>query len=232
MSLSLATLTKHPLIFKGREQPAAVNQCRRIAFGHEKLDQACAGGVLAAGLIRLRALPGCAEIKLIAPLVTNKATSKKRVLWLQRPDLLFNPNWLNQQPFGQHSWIINCNNDTDSLWVCEQSLRSQACTCLILYFNQLSIKAARRLQVLAKQYDCLVIVISRPSNTLMTLPVNLDFELQYSQSAWRVNIYRVTGAWPKSDIAIENPLPASNQAIVNAFAKYANEPDASLHQVG
>ncbi|MDC8831822.1 hypothetical protein [Alteromonas gilva] len=232
MSSSLNSLTKHPLIFRGREQPAAEHQGRRIAFGHKKLDQACVGGAPAAGLIRLRVLPGCGEMSLITPLISDKAASKKRILWLQRGALAFNTNWLSQQAFGQQSWVIHCGNDTDTLWVCEQALRSQACTCLIMYFDQLSIKAARRLQVLARQYDCLVIVFSRPGTTSLTLPVSLDFELRYRQSAWHINIYRVTGAWPLDNIVINNPLPMTNQAIAEAFAKYADDADTALHQVG
>ncbi len=231
MASSLNSLTKHPLIFKGRAQPAGESTCRRIAFGHKKLDQACAGGALAAGLIRLRTLPGSAEIRLITPLIANKAATKKRILWLQRNHQAFNTNWLSQQTFGPQSWVVQCNNDTDTLWACEQALRSLACTCLVMHYDQLSMKAARRIQVLARQYDCLVIVISRLSSKFQTLPVNLDFELLYSECGWHVNIHRVAGAWPQHNIAIDNPLPVTNQAIMEAFAKYAGESASALHQV-
>lgn len=218
MSHSITALLKHPLVFRGREQQNAIKNKRSyIPFGQKELDVACAGGAPASGVIRLRALPGSNELNLFSNILQTKMASEKRFIWIYSLCKI-NHKWLMQKPFFKQSWILKAPLANDALWACEQAIRSQACACIVMYFDNLTSKAARRLQVLSKQYDCLVIVISIPSPKDTVLPVNMDATLYYEQPHWLIQLDRISGAWPQQNIAIENPLPASNQAIIRAFS--------------
>ncbi|GGF75943.1 hypothetical protein [Alteromonas lipolytica] len=202
----------------------------RLPFGQQKLDEACVGGVPAAGVITLRALPGSSEIQLMHNVMQQKAATQKRILWLHN-DWQLNHNWLIQSPLHKQSWVVTTRCTEDSLWAGEQAIRSQACCCVVLYISQLAAKAARRLQVLACQYDCLVIVVQHAWGNHGVLPVNIDMQLTFSASEWLVQLNRVKGAWPQTDIPITHPLPASNDAIVKAFSHFSHGQTSTLHEV-
>lgn len=231
MSASISSLIKHPMVFRGRDHRHRADGGElRLPFGHTSLDKACAGGVPAAGALSVRALPGQGEIQLLNNILVQKADSKKRIIWLPN-QVHLNPNWLSQTPYQQQSWVLTAANDTDALWACEQSVRSQACCCIVLYLSHIVPKAARRLQVLAKQYDCLVVLVHRGEVSPGVLPVNIDMELTYDAGQWYVHLHRVTGAWPQHHIKIEHPLPATNSAIVKAFRQYNQRQSTPIHEV-
>ena len=228
MSASISSLIKHPLVFRGRDhRHSADGNEVRLPFGQASLDKACAGGVPAAGVLSIRALAGQGELQLLNNVLLQKAGAQKRIIWL--PNRMYlNPNWLSYQ---QQSWVINTPNEADALWACEQAIRSQACCCVVMYLAQIEPKAARRLQVLARQYDCLVVLVHPGNRIPGALPVNIDMELSCDARQWFVHLHRVSGAWPQQHIAIEHPLPASNSAIVNAFRQYSNSTATAIHEV-
>lgn len=231
MSASISSLIKHPHIFRGRDQHSSVGSTvLRLPFGQPELDKASAGGVPAAGALSLRALPGHSEIQFLNDILQQKVCTQKKIVWLHNT-LAMNPNWICQTTYQQQSWVLTTSHETDALWACEQCIRSQACCCVVMYTTQIAHKAARRLQVLAKQYDCLVIIIHSGKLTPGTLPVNIDMELSFQAEQWYVHLHRVTGAWPKHHIAVNHPLPASNTAIVNAFNVYRDHHPAAVHEV-
>lgn len=231
MSASISSLIKHPLVFRGRDHRHSANGNEvRLPFGQASLDKACAGGVPAAGVLSIRALAGQGELQLLNNVLLQKAGTQKRIIWLPNR-LHLNPNWLSQTPYQQQSWVINTTNEADALWACEQAIRSQACCCVVMYLAQIEPKAARRLQVLARQYDCLVVLVHPGNRIPGALPVNIDMELSCDARQWFVHLHRVSGAWPQQHIAIEHPLPASNSAIVNAFRQYSNSTATAIHEV-
>ena len=230
MPLSIASLTKHPLVFKGRDHGQHREVSQRLAFGQPALDKACVGGVPPTGVLSLKALPGFSELQLLRNILRNKTKSQKRLVWLTQ-DYLLNDNWLLKSGYHQQSWIVNATSAADTLWACEQSVRSQACCCVVMYIAEISQKAARRLQVLASQYECLVIIVQSRGAKAEVLPVNIDMALGYHEEQWLVQLHRVKGGWPQKDIVIDHPLPATNQAIITAFSLFGSGRPAVLHDV-
>lgn len=223
MSSTIHSLAKHPMLFLGKDHDSATrSDYARLPFGQAELDKACHGGVPAAGLARFQTHTGCGELALLKPVLHAKALNKKKVLWVNHQFAL-NPTWLVNTSLFEQSWCITPTSFLDALWACEQAIRSQACACIILYCDTLDTKPARRLQVLSKQYDTLIIVVS-PRCTDGSLPINLDVELSFYNERWFAHIHRVAGAWPQRDIPINNPLPASNAAIARAFTRYNTVP--------
>tara|TARA_Y100001949_G_C15877678_1_gene282356 strand:+ start:24 stop:722 length:699 start_codon:yes stop_codon:yes gene_type:complete len=231
MSASISSLIKHPLVFRGRDhRHSADGNELRLPFGQTNLDKACAGGVPASGVLSIRALAGQGELQLLNNVLLQKAGTQKRIIWLPNR-LQLNPNWMCQTPYQQQSWVVNTPNEADALWACEQAIRSQACCCIVIYLAQVEPKAARRLRVLARQYDCLVVLVHPGNRSPGALPVNIDMALSFDMRQWFVDLHRVTGAWPQQHIAIEHPLPASNDAIVNAFRQFSSNDVTAIHEV-
>ena len=223
MSSTIHSLAKHPMLFLGKDHDSVIRSDGvRLPFGQVELDKACQGGVPLAGLARIQTRPGCGELALLKPVLYAKSLNRKKVLWINHHFVL-SPTWLANTSIFEQSWCVIPPSFQDALWTCEQAIRSQACACIILYCDNLDIKPARRLQVLSKQYDTLIIVVTPPSAS-GSLPVNLDVELAFCNERWFVHIHRVAGAWPQRNIPIENPLPATNSAITRAFSSYNTVP--------
>ena len=216
MKSAIQTLTQHPDIYLGNAADAAQSPIERLPLGVKALDAALAGGIPSAGLSRIRCHQGSGELQLLHPVFAAQRNTGKKVIWLYRHQSI-NPVWLAKHQLLTDSWLLSPANEQDALWACEQCIRSQACSLIVYSYASLNAKAARRLQVLSKQYQCLLLNIDYNLQTFMSLPVNVDCELYYKDTQWYITLHRVVGSWPKSDIPICNPLPASNDAIITAM---------------
>lgn len=219
------------MVFRGRDQHSTSSGAeQRLPFGQTTLDKACTGGVPVSGVLSIRVQPGYSEIQFLHNVIEQKAKSQKRIIWLHHR-MQINPNWLSQASYAGQSWIVSSSSISDSLWACEQSVRSQACCCVVIYLEHIEAKAARRLQVLAKQYDCLVIMVLTSQHAREILPVNVDMALSVQNDQWFAHLHRISGAWPQQDIPVANPLPATNGAIIRAFTLYSETQTPALHDV-
>ncbi len=216
MKSALSLLTSHPDIYLGNSSSSSQHKIERLPVGLKDLDCALKGGIPKAGLTRVRCRQGSGEFQLLAPVLEAVQSIGKKTVWIQHKYRI-NPLWLSKHRLLSHSWLVTPGSTNEALWTCEQCIRSQACSLIVYAHDTLNTKSARRLQVLSKQHQCLVLHIDYSLQPLPTLPVNVDFELFLKDDQWFITIHRVVGSWPLDNIMIPNPLPASNDAIIIAM---------------
>lgn len=216
MKSAIYSLTRHPDIYLGNTSSSSQHKIERFPIGLKDLDCALKGGIPKAGLTRIRCRQGSGELQLLASVLEAVRSIGKKIIWIQHNHRV-NPLWLSKHRLLSHSWLVAPGSTNEALWTCEQCIRSQACSLIVYAHGTLSTKSARRLQVLSKQYQCLVINIDYSQQSFTTLPVNVDCELFLKDDQWFITIHRVVGSWPLDNIMIPNPLPASNDAIIRAM---------------
>lgn len=216
MKSAIHSLTRHPDIYLGNTSSSSQQKIERLPVGLKELDSALNGGIPKAGLTRVRCRQGSGEFELLASVLEAVSSTGKKIVWIQHNQKI-NPLWLSKHNLITHSWLVTPGSANAALWTCEQCIRSQACSLIVYAHDTLDTKSARRLQVLSKQHQCLVIHIDYNQQPITTLPVNVDCELCFKDGQWAITIHRVVGSWPKDNIVIPNPLPASNDAIINAM---------------
>ena len=227
MKSAIQSLTKHPDIYLGNANSSSQQGIERLPLGIETLDSALAGGIPRAGLSRIRCGVGSGELQLLQAIFNPLIHQGKKILWIYGYYRI-NPVWLARQQLIEHSWLITPSPSQQALWACEQCIRSQACSLIVYSFDTLDVRSARRLQVLSKQYQCLVLNVDYTRHSLATLPVNIDCELYMQEERWFIDVHRVVGSWPKAGIRLSNPLPASNEAIQSAMLQTSTLHETSL----
>ncbi len=211
MKTSLSTLKAHPHIWRAREKSQDET---KFSLGFKHLDKALNGGIPSSGLIRISSLMGIGELTLFKQVLCNQHTHKM-VVFINPPGVLQVP-WLENLGLNtQQVWIIKTKTEQEALWAAEQSLKSTACYCVILWNHSITPKEARRLQVAATHNDALCLLYTRASgaNHQKSLPITVDLSLQPKPHKLSVSIRKQRHGWPVDNIVIYNNWTPNNHAI-------------------
>lgn len=210
--MSLQLLERNPLIWKGRDYVATSNE--KIATGYVDLDTALNGGLPTTGAISLCThLQGVGELSLFAELLRAKQDEQKLTIFINPPASVNGP-WLLQQHLDpQRVYQVATRNEEETLWASEQCLRSEACSTVLTWTNQLTHKQARRLQVAASHHHTLLVLYRAQQRQHQVMPVNIDLSLTLGTHGLLAHIHKQIGGWAKSDIPIALKHIPSNRVI-------------------
>ena len=240
MNKSLSVLNNHPHIWRARDQKQSE---AKFSLGFPRLDKALNGGVASTGLVRITALTGVGELSLFKRVICQHRTHKL-VVFINPPGLLQSP-WLENLGLkAQQVLVVKAGTEQESLWAAEQSLKSTACHCVVLWSNAVNQKEARRLQVAATHNDALCLLYTPPQQQALqtslqaetthqndnSLPITLDIALFGKPQALSVNIRKQRHGWPKDNIVISHRWTPDNHAIKWAMA-HNTLSDRALHSV-
>lgn len=180
MHAELQQLIERGSLWKGNERPSgAVAQSNVYASsGQLVLDQALGGGWLRGRVHELQ----CAhlfsgELSLLAAAIANAAVLARPVFWLAPPAIPYAPALLGMLASAANSpmaaganaaaaqhIVINPAHEADALWAAETILHSGQVAVLLLWAEQLSATAVRRLHLAAAESEAWVFVITGVQN--------------------------------------------------------------------
>lgn len=180
MHAELQQLIERGSLWKGNARPGSAGEQADVyvSSGQRVLDQALGGGWLCGRVHELQ----CAhlfsgELSLLAPCIAKAAALARPVFWLAPPAIPYAPalqGMLVQQASSviekgssnraaQHI-VINPANAADALWAAETILHSGQVAVLLLWAEQLSATAVRRLHLAAAESDAWVFVLTGVQN--------------------------------------------------------------------
>jgi cell division inhibitor SulA len=199
--MALLQLEKDRLVWRARQTHGP--DTRRQSSLYPGLDEHLQGGWPQTGLVELACGPtGIGELRLLLPLLA-KAQSRIQV-WINPPAQL-NGQALAQQGINlNQTLLVRCQNPQHALWSAEQSLSSGCCSHLILWANSLTAPQAKRLQVCAKDNQCLMFWLhSNPTPSSSALPVSARLSLAPLATGLTLKIHKYQGQWPQHPCQVD-----------------------------
>ena len=202
-------LNTTPHLWKGRR---ANHGQRSLPTGHARLDARLPGKGWPLGAVTelICARPGLGEFSLLFPALTGIAEQGQ---WL----VLVDPPWI-PYPASLHGHglrlerllLVRTQSEKESLWACEQALRSSRGGAVLAWPEQISFARLRRLQLAAEENGKLVFLF-RPEHTANTAsPAALRLQLGAgSRHDTRVDVLKCRGRRPLEPAWIPQPYSRS-----------------------
>lgn len=208
-SSSLDLVLNHPAVWRG-------DSCARVAIssvptGFAELDTALPGGGWpAAALTEIYAeRPGIGELKLLMPAVARLTHSGRWVTLIAPPYIPYAPALAAHGVKLARLMLVRTSSSTDSLWACEQALRSNGCGAVLAWLDHAPERALRRLQLAAEGGDVLTLLL-RSGRGVPPSPAALRLHLDKAEGRTLVRILKRRGGAIPAPIALDlhGPIPA------------------------
>ena len=215
-------LNSTPQLWKGRR---ANHSQRSLPTGHARLDARLPGNGWPLGAVTelISARPGLGEFSLLFPALTDIG---KQGQWL----VLVDPPWIpypaSLQGHGlrlERLLLVRTRSEKESLWACEQALRSSRGGALLAWPERISFAHLRRLQLAAEEQGKLAFLF-RPEQAAHTAsPAALRLQLGAgSRHDTRVDVLKCRGSCPAEPAWIPPLYPAPRSEYIPA----SRAPDA------
>lgn len=211
----LSVIEKHPLIWRAGQRREGQS---RLATLHPELDSALSGGLVSAGLVRLLCTPGIGELSLFKSVIAEYRLHKLCV-FINPPGILQAPWLATANISAERVYQVAPGDNDGALWAAEQSLKSGACHCVLLWVNSITPKQARRLQVAASHNNALAILYMPPQCRRVSLPVSQDLSLSPCPGGLTINVNKQAQGWPVNDVFVALTHTPTNQSISAAMSQ-------------
>ena len=202
MATSLENVLQHPAIWRGGD-------CARVVLpsvptGFAELDVLLPGGGWPAGALTEIHVErtGVGELQLIMP-------AAARLTWTGRWLALIAPPYVPYAPaFAAHGvtlsrlMLVRTTTTEDSLWACEQALRSQACGAALAWLDRVHERALRRLQLAAESGGATMLLF-RPARAAPASHAALRLHVGKAQSRTLVRVLKRRGGGLPAPIALD-----------------------------
>lgn len=179
---------------------------------------------------------GSGELGLLLPLLTALCADEAQLpIMLIAPTALPNAYGLAllQLPPERFIWL-DVTDAKEALWAMEQALHSGSCSLVLGWFDKLSLKAARRLQLAAEESDSLGVCFLplTAANNQHPLPLKLALHTDGEQP--QLDIIKRRGGWPVAGITLtELAMPMLRRLTPTAVTpKEAANPHTANSQQG
>lgn len=198
-------LASTPCLWKGRQ--AGRGQAV-LATGHARLDRHLPGGGWPRGAVTelIAAHPGLGEFSLLFPAL---AAAGREGRWL----LLVDPPWI-PYPAALHGHGLNLERlllirggCDQSLWACEQALRSMPEGIVLAWPGDVRFAALRRLQLAAESRGATAFLFRPDAAAAAASPVALRLKLDSAANALSIRILKCRGQRPDEPVLLPIPLP-------------------------
>jgi cell division inhibitor SulA/protein ImuA len=197
-----AVLAATPFLWKGRQTN---HRQAVLPTGHARLDSFLPGGGWPRGAVTelITAHPGLGEFSLLFPALAAAGAQGR---WL----LLIDPPWI-PYPAALHGQglclerllLVRTAGQDESLWACEQALRSIPEGIVLLWPRDIRFAALRRLQLAAESH-CATAFLFRPEATAATAsPAALRLRLDDAMGTSRIEILKCRGPKPAQALLLQ-----------------------------
>jgi cell division inhibitor SulA len=195
MNDTLETLTRHRLIWRGRDgdTPQAM-----AASGQKLLDERLGGGFPAEGVIDVHSPRGIGELRLLLPRLAQPESGQQTSrLWV----FIAPPAAVNAESLAaagldlSRVLVVRPATAGEALWAAEQSLKSGCCRAVMLWQQAVKTHQAQRLQLAAREGRA-NLWLFRDNRVTAPLPVSLNLQLSAHPRGLVVTVPKRRGGWP------------------------------------
>lgn len=211
---ALTALLSHPSIWRGGELGRVTTPS--VPSGYAELDaELPGGGWPTAALTEI--VPqheGIGELRLLGHALANLAAQGRWLAWIAPPYLPYAPALQAAGIDLSHLLVIRTRSPRETLWACEQALRSQACGAVLAWPDKIAYAELRRLQ-LAAEGSTTMAVLFRPLRCITeATPAALRLRLDTQGGALTARILKRRGGVLGRTITL-TPSPVVDRRIFN-----------------
>lgn len=191
----------HPAVWRG-------NECARVApgvpTGFAELDVALPGGGWPSGALTEIYVErtGIGELQLIMPAIARLSRSERWVTLVAPPHVPYAPALAAQGVRLSQLMLVRTALPDESLWACEQALRSRGCGAVLAWPGRIHEKALRRLQLAAENGGAAALLF-RHAQAAPVSPAALRLHVSRYQGLTRVRILKRRGGGIPAPIELD-----------------------------
>lgn len=172
-----------------------------ISSGYTELDNKLGGGFPSKGVIEIDTITGIGELRLLDAFLSNTADNRLRV-FIHPPGKICGEFFVAQGYKLDRIVVISPRNYKEALWAAEQSLKSGACSHVLLWRDTLEIHQVKRLQMASENGNCSLIIF-KPQKQAFPLPVSLSLSLEAHSKGLNITINKRKGGLGRTALCID-----------------------------
>jgi hypothetical protein len=199
---SLEEVLNHPAVWRGAD-------CARVAVasvptGFAELDAWLPGGGWPAGALTeiYAERPGTGELRLVMPAAARLTQSGRWLTLIAPPYVPYAPALASHGVRLPRVMLVQTTAAEESLWACEQALRSRGCGAVLVWLDRAPERLLRRLQ-LALEGDGALALLFRPARAIPASPAALRLYVSKSQGRTLVHVLKRRGSSVPAPIVLD-----------------------------
>lgn len=193
-----------------------------VSTGFQQLDQQLGGGWQLGNLVELLCQqPGCGELRLLLPLLLERQTPEKWLLWVDPPWLPYAPALRASGLNLDHILVVHTRQLKETGWVLEQALKSGCCSAVLGWLPSGQEKMVRRLQVAASETGTLGFLLRPWAAREQSSAAPYRLQLEPASQGISLTLLKRKGGWaqPEINLAVgEDQLLPALQAVPTLHA--------------
>lgn len=201
-------LSSTPQLWRGRQ---ASRGQRALPTGHAKLDARLPGKGWPLGAMTelISRKPGLGELRLLFPALTDTGEQGQWVILVDPPWIPYPASLQGHGLLLERLLLVRTRGGKESLWACEQALRSGRGGAVLAWPEQIGFARLRRLQIAAENNAKLAFLF-RPGSALReSSPAALRLQLEPGDHhGTRISILKCRGSQPSGQLWIPQPFSA------------------------
>jgi protein ImuA len=196
-----ATLTSHPLLWRGKQ---ISHQIDTLSTGHTALDDALPANGWPVGAVTelVNNTSGCGELSLLMPVLAKLSQDNHWIAMIDPPWIPYPPALHGRGLALEKLLLIRTQNRSESLWACEQVVRGISGGIMLAWPDSLSFSELRRLQLAAKTTRKTVFLFRDQKTAKTSSPAALRLQLTADNGDLQVRVLKCRGQRPVSSIRI------------------------------
>lgn len=198
----LDVVLNHPAVWR-------CGECARVAVasvptGFAELDGALPGGGWPAGALTeiYSERPGTGELRLVMPAAARLTQSGRWLTLIAPPYIPYAPALASHGVRLSRVMLVQTTAVEESLWACEQALRSRGCGAALVWLDRAPERLLRRLQ-LAVEGDGALVLLFRPARAIPASCAALRLYVSKSQGRTLVRVLKRRGSNVPAPIALD-----------------------------
>ena len=175
-----------------------------VPTGFAELDAWLPGGGWPAGALTEIHVErtGIGELQLVMPAAARLTQSGRWLALIAPPHVPYAPAFAAHGVKLSRLMLVRTAAVEDSLWTCEQALRSQACAAALAWLDRVHERALRRLQLAAESGGSCMLLF-RPARCAPASPAALRLHVGKSQDRTLVRILKRRGGAVPAPVALD-----------------------------
>jgi hypothetical protein len=194
-------LDSHPLLWRGKQAAHPVNT---LSSGHTGLDEALPGNGWPVGAVTelISDTAGCGELSLLLPALAQLSQEGQRIIMVDPPWIPY-PSALHGRGLAlERLLLVRTQSRGESLWACEQVVRSMPGGALLAWPDGPSFGELRRLQLAAKSTHKTIFLFRSQDAAAASSPAALRLQLRPHDGDLQIQVLKCRGQRPVSGIRI------------------------------
>ena len=145
---------------------------------------------------------GIGELQLVMPAAAHLTRSGRWLALIAPPYVPYAPAFMGHGVKLSRLMLVRTTSAEDSLWACEQALRSQTCGAALAWLDRIHERALRRLQLAAESGDASLLLF-RSARAAPASTAALRLHVSKSQSRTLVRILKRRGGGLPGPVALD-----------------------------